>query len=127
MPTRTRGPEVLADTSVAIALVVEDHESHRATLEAVGQRKVGLAGHAVFQTFSVLTRLPPPARRSASVVARLMKANFPENRYLSPEGAAALLARLVEAGLAGGSVYNALVRAVAVYRALGVSLEILAE
>jgi len=132
---------VLVDTSVAVAIVVEDHEHHAATLRAVGRRGVGLAGHAAFETFSVLTRLPPPARRSPDAVVQLMRANFPRNRYLAASAAEALLPRLASLGIAGGSVYDALVgaaaaesglvlltrdrRALPVYRALGVDVEMI--
>jgi predicted nucleic acid-binding protein len=141
MPTRGKSVDVLADTSVAVALIVEDHEHHASTLRAVGPRSVGLAGHAAFETFSVLTRLPPPARRSPEAVVRLMRANFPENRYLAASAAEALLPRLASLGIAGGSVYDALVgtaavesgltlltrdrRALRVYRALDVNVEMI--
>ncbi len=65
MPTATDAegnPVALLDTSTAIALVVEDHEAHWATLDAVRGRQLGLAGHAWFETYSVLTRLPPGLR-----------------------------------------------------------------
>ncbi len=133
---------MLADTSVAVAIVVEDHEHHAATLRAVGRRGVGLAGHAAFETFSVLTRLPPPARRSPDAVVRLMRANFPRNRYLAASATEALLPRLASLGIGGGSVYDAHVgaaaaesglvlltrdrRALPVYRALGVDVEMIA-
>jgi predicted nucleic acid-binding protein len=83
MPTRGRARPVLVDTSVAVALVVADHEHHEATFEAVRDRRLGLAGHAAFETFSVLTRLPAPARRTPAAVARILRRNFPESRYLS--------------------------------------------
>ena len=41
-------PVVFLDTSAAIALVVEDHNVHQATLDAVQGRTLGLAGHAWF-------------------------------------------------------------------------------
>lgn len=141
MPTRSRPPDLLVDTSVVVALVVADHEHHAATLEAVGARRLGLAGHAAFETFSVLTRLPPPARRTPETVAEVITANFPENRYLSERATGQLFARLAAAGIAGGSVYDALVgataaqhgivlatrdrRALETYRALDVEVEIL--
>ena len=141
MPTRSRAPDVLVDTSVAVAMVVADHEHHVPTLEAIGGRRTGLAGHAAFETFSVLTRLPPPARRTPDVVARLMAENFPQNCYLSVEATHELLSRLVDVGVAGGSVYDALVgaaaaehgvvlatrdrRALEIYRALDVDVEFL--
>lgn len=141
MPTRSRAPDVLVDTSAAVALVVADHEHHRATEKALRGRQLGLAGHAAFETFSVLTRLPPPARRPGSVVAELLAANFPGSRHLSADGAASLLGRLTTLGIAGGSVYDALVgaaaaehgiplatrdrRALDTYRALDVQAELL--
>lgn len=134
-------PGLLVDTSVAIAFVVSDHEHHDATFEALSGRRLGLAGHAAFESFSVLSRLPPPARRTPATIARLLTANFPESKFLSSSGAAALLARLESLGIAGGSVYDALVgaaaaehqgvlvtrdrRALPVYRALDVEVEIL--
>ncbi len=143
MSTRNRsGPELLVDTSVAVALSVGDHEHHEATFEAVGGRRLGLAGHAAFEAFSVLTRLPPPARRTPATVARLLAATFPHSRFLSAESATSLLAQLASNGIAGGSVYDALVgaaaaehgvslatrdrRALDTYRTLNVSAELLA-
>ena len=106
--------EVLVDTSVAVAVSVADHEHHEATSEAVAGRRLGLAGHAAFETFSVLTRLPPPARRTPATVARLLSASFPSTRFLSSRGATSLLARLEGLGIAGGSIYDGLVAAAAI-------------
>lgn len=142
MPARgDRGPDLLVDTSVAVALVVGDHRHHEATFEAVGDRRLGLAGHAAFETFSVLTRLPPPARRTPVAVARALAVGFPATRFLSATAAEGLVARLAPEGIAGGSVYDALVgaaacehglplatrdrRALDTYRRLGVGLEML--
>lgn len=143
MATSNRAPDALVDTSVAVALVVGDHQQHEATTQALGDRVLGLAGHAVFETFSVLTRLAPPARRSPPTVVALIAANFPESRFLSAERAGVLLAQLVVSGVAGGSVYDALVgsaaveheivlvtrdrRALGTYRALGVDVELLVD
>lgn len=132
---------MLVDTSVAVAMLVRDHEHHEATFAALADRRLGLAGHAAFETFSVLTRLPPPARRTPAAVARLLTANFPGTRFLSAESAGALLAQLAAQGIAGGSVYDALVgatasehrltlatrdrRALDTYRTLNVTVEVL--
>jgi predicted nucleic acid-binding protein len=59
----------------------------------------------------VLTRLPAPASRTPATVARLLAAEFPHSRLLGAEAAAALLAELHTAGIAGGAVYDALVGA----------------
>jgi predicted nucleic acid-binding protein len=104
---------VLVDTSVAVALAVADHEHHAVTSDAVAERRLGLAGHAAFETFSVLTRLPPPARRTPATVARLLEASFPHTRFLSTDATTALLSRLAAGDIAGGAVYDALVGAVA--------------
>ena len=141
MPTRGSRPDLLVDTSVAVALVVEDHAHHAATFGALNGRRLGLAGHAAFETFSVLTRLPSPARRAPAVAAQIVAANFPASRHLSAKGAETLLRRLVDLEVSGGSVYDALVgatafehgmtlgtrdrRALDTYRALGVDVEIL--
>jgi predicted nucleic acid-binding protein len=114
MATNGDGPELLLDTSIAVALCVTGHEGRNASRLAVQGRRVGLAGHAAFETFSVLTRLPAPARRTSAAVGRLLAGNFAHTRFLSDDRAAALLARLPGIGVSGGSVYDALVGATAV-------------
>ncbi len=141
MPASASRPELLVDTSVAVALSVVDHDHHEATSAALSSHRLGLSGHAAFETFSVLTRLPPPARRTPATVIRLLETSFPCSRYLGAEAARSLLAQLETAGIGGGSVYDALVgaaaaehgiplasrdlRALDTYRALGVVVELL--
>lgn len=102
---------------------------------------MGLAGHAAFETFSVLTRLPPPDRLTPQAARRLIEVDFPDTRFLSSQGSADLVARLAASGVSGGAVYDALVaaaaaehglklvsrdaRAAGTYRAIGVDLELL--
>src|SRR2546421_12796324 len=115
MPTSGEaGPELLVDTSVAVALSVADHEGMAESRKAVASRRLGLGGHAAFETYSVLTRLPAPARRTPAAISRLLAANFPHTLFLTPASAADLLVRLHELGISGGAVYDALVGAVAV-------------
>jgi toxin FitB len=141
MPTSGEKPQLLIDTSVAVALVAAGHEHHRGTRMAVADRSCGLAGHAAFETFSVLTRLPPPNRRTPAAVAELLAHNFPGSLFLSAQGAGRLHARLASLGIAGGAVYDALVaataaehgitlatrdrRAAATYRALDIDFELI--
>ena len=119
MPT-SADPELLVDTSVAVALCVADHEGRTASRRAVEGRRLGLAGHAVWETFSVLTRLPPPARLSSAAASRMLAANFPSTRFLGQAESAALLDRLEVLGISGDSIYDALVGSAAV--AAGVPL-----
>jgi predicted nucleic acid-binding protein len=106
-------PELLVDTSVAVALSIADHEGRASCRAVVEGRRIGLAGHAAFETYSVLTRLPAPGRRTADAVGRLMARNFPYTRFLPPQAHGELLAGLAGAGVSGGSAYDALVGATA--------------
>ena len=135
--------DLLLDTSVAVALVVADHPAHRDVATAAGKRRLGLAGHAAFETYSVLTRLPPPARRSPAVVREVLARSFPASRFLAADAAAGLVDTFAELGVAGGAVYDALVgaaalhhdlplltrdaRAVETYRAIGVRFDLLGD
>lgn len=103
------GETVLVDTSVAVALVLSDHEAHPSTVAAVDGLRLGLAGHAWFETYSVLTRLPPGARRSPSVVSGILQADFPATVFLADGQAASLRREIASLGIAGGAVYDALV------------------
>jgi predicted nucleic acid-binding protein len=144
MPTDTGAEAKVAwlDTSTAIALIVEDHEAHAATVEALRGRRLGLAGHAWFETYSVLTRLPAGLRRSPRDVIRLLDHDFPASGFLGEADSVALSRELAQLGISGGSVYDALVgaaarqhrrplvsgdiRARSVYEALGVEPETIA-
>ncbi len=104
---------MLVDTSVAVALTVVDHEQHEAVSRALRGRSLGLAGHAAFETLSVLSRLPPPARRSPATITRLLAESFPGTRHLGAPAADALLGDLGRLGIAGGAIYDGLVGACA--------------
>ena len=122
MPTNAkRSRPVLVDTSVAVALIVSDHVSHDIVTASLRGERLGLAGHAFFETYSVLTRLPPPSRRSPADVSDLLEHNFPESRYLDTEQIAELARRLGGLGISGGSVYDALVGAAAAYHGLSLA------
>lgn len=119
--TRSGSPApLLLDSSAAIALVLEDHESHAAVLQAVAGRRLGLAGHAWFETYSVLTRLPSGQRRSPADVARILAVDFPASVFLEASTAAGLGPEIARLELAGGAVFDALVGAAA--RAHGLRL-----
>ena len=133
--------EILVDTSAAVPLVVADPDHHASVTRAPGRRRLGLAGHAAFETFSVLTRLPSPARREPGVVEQILRTGFPATRFLGADDARTLLGKLALLGVAGGAVYDALVgqvavahrlplvtrdaRAVDVYRALDVEIQLI--
>jgi len=96
------------DTSVALAALDPNHEAHGACRRAVVELRPALAGHAAFESYSVLTRLPPPLRLSGRQADEVLAAMFPEPCWLSPADLGGLRGRLAELGIVGGSVYDAL-------------------
>jgi predicted nucleic acid-binding protein len=116
-PTRGGGPaagvDALLDTSAAVALLVADHEAHARTVDATRGLRLGLSGHAWFETYSVLTRLPAGLRRSPADVQRLLDHDFPGSWFLDAAATAALPEELARLRIAWGAVYDALVGAAA--------------
>jgi len=112
MPTKSKSIW-LVDTSAAVALVMQSHDAHERTFAALADRRLGLAGHAAFETLSVLTRMPTANRLGSGAALRVVRENFPESRFLSPSGADSLLTELTQGRISGGAIYDALVGAVA--------------
>lgn len=105
----TSGDVLLLDTSAALALVSPDHVAHQAVRARVRGYRLGLAGHARVETYSVLTRLPPPRRLSPAIARQLIDTNFPVRVTLPISEQEQLLEAFERAGIAGGAVYDALV------------------
>jgi len=97
------------DTSVAVAALDPTHEAHGACRNALLERRPALAGHATFETYSVLTRLPLPLRLTAEQAATVLTGAFPAMCWLDVDSTDALRRRLGRLGIVGGSVYDALV------------------
>jgi hypothetical protein len=81
---------------------------------------VALLGHARFETFSVLTRLPPPHRISPSVAIDLIDRRFGLPWWPSEADQHELWDQLGVGAIRGGGVYDALVAGAA--RAAGLEL-----
>lgn len=102
-----------------------------------------IPAHARLETYSVLTRMPPPHRLAPLVVMELLERWFPADRTLVPslELTQGLVRRCAESGIEGGAVYDALVgltgaeayhtlltrdlRAARTYRRLGIDVEVM--
>ena len=97
------------DTSVAVPLLVTAHSDHAAVSQWWAGRSVALAGHALAETYSVLTRLPGDVRLSGFDAARLLASRFAPPFLLSAKTARRLPDLLAGLGIAGGAVYDALV------------------
>lgn len=102
------------DTSVAIPLLVQNHAAHQAVTKWWDGREVALSGHAVAETYSVLTRLPGNSRLIAVDAARLLGERFARPLLLGARTMSRLPEVLSRYGIAGGAVYDALVALAAV-------------
>jgi predicted nucleic acid-binding protein len=100
---------VAVDTSVAIPLLVRSHRNHAAVVRWWDGQQVALSGHALAETYSVLTRLPGDARLAPADAARLLTDRFAPPLLLSGARARKLPDTLSRLGIAGGAVYDALV------------------
>lgn len=137
----TNTEHVLVDTSAALALSQPQNPFHQAARTRLSACRRGMAGHAAIELLSVLTRLPAPQRLRPAAALRLEVANFPDSRFVSATATGDLLREFIEAGLAGGALYDGLVGAAArqhkltlitcdkraepTYRTLGVTYELL--
>ncbi len=132
---------IAVDSSVLVAAYATWHESHSQAADAV-RRGPALIAHAALEAYSVLTRLPERVRAPAELVRQYLEANFGAVWVgLSGEQQRTLLLRLPALGIAGGSVYDALIaataavheakllsldaRAAVVYERLGTAYELL--
>jgi predicted nucleic acid-binding protein len=130
------------DTSVVVAAFASWHEHHAVARKAMagGPR---LIAHAAVESYSVLTRLPPPHRAQPSIVHTFLTERFSEPLLtLSETGYQELLATVAANQILGGPTYDALIaftaaehdatlisldrRAIATYEAIGTAVEQLA-
>ena len=105
------------DTSCLVALLAEWHPFHRASVAAYearlkqGERLV-LAGHAVLECFSVLTRLPAPMSAAPQIVEQALSSYLSTGTELAgmtPETCRQALRDLAGRGLGGGRIYDAII------------------
>lgn len=132
---------IAADTSVVVAAFASWHEGHESALRVL-ERRPRLPVHVVAETYSVLTRLPPPHRTSFEVAAQFIALRF-QNPFLhlSDDGLRSTLGTAATARIGGGAIYDALIaataaeagavlltrdrRAVGVYETLGTQYDLL--
>jgi predicted nucleic acid-binding protein len=102
-----------ADTSLVIAAFASWHENHDAARRAL-DAGLRLIEHCALETYSVLTRLPPPHRIAGEIVHEFLTARFPEPWLrLGGQAYRSFVLGLPDRGVAGGAAYDALVAATA--------------
>jgi predicted nucleic acid-binding protein len=102
-----------ADTSLVVAAFASWHENHAAARRALDSG-LHLIEHCALETYSVLTRLPPPHRTSGAIVREFLEARFPQPFLrLSARAYRDFVLGLPDHGVAGGAAYDALVAATA--------------
>ncbi len=131
---------IVADTSVLVAAFASWHESHAAAHEAL--RGARLVAHSVVETYSVLTRLPPPHRVVPGLAADFLRRAATDAPLTLPAEEVTELPHLLSSrGISGGAAYDALIavtaqrhgaelfsldaRAAATYRAVGAAHRLL--
>jgi toxin FitB len=101
--------DIAVDTSVAVPYLLGSHVAHHVARQHLAGRQPALTGHSLAETYSVLTRLPGDARLAPSDAVKLIDANFDAPAVLAPDVAASVPRLLAPLGVAGGSVYDAIV------------------
>jgi predicted nucleic acid-binding protein len=102
-----------ADTSLVVAAFASWHESHDSARRALDSG-LRLIEHCALETYSVLTRLPPPHRTSGVVVREFLKLRFTRPFLrLSAQAYKDFIFGLPDHGVTGGAAYDALVAATA--------------
>lgn len=111
---------IAPDTSVLVAGFATWHEAHQSAARALN-RGVHLVAHAAVETYSVLTRLPPPHRVAPAVVHAFL-ADVASADYLTLDARPhrELISYLAVHKITGGATYDALVGSTA--KAAGATL-----
>jgi hypothetical protein len=89
--------------------MLASHDAHATSMSARRGWRLGLAGPAGFETYSVLTRMPAGSRLPPDEAHALLAHDFPATRFLDATALADLSGRLARLGISGGAVYDALV------------------
>lgn len=111
---------IAPDTSVLVAGFATWHEAHQSAAQALN-RGVHLVAHTAVETYSVLTRLPPPHRVAPAVVhAYLAGVTSADYLTLDARPHRELMDYVAAHNVTGGATYDALVGSTA--KAAGATL-----
>jgi len=104
---------IAVDTSVVVPGLSAWHERHD-SCRLVLDEQPRIVGHALVESFSVLTRLPVPYRMPSQLASELLISNFGQPALvMTAEDTARFVASLPQWRVVGGAVYDALIGATA--------------
>jgi len=103
---------IAVDTSVVVAGLSPWHERHE-TCRTVLDERPDIVGHALIESFSVLTRLPAPYRVPPALASELLTVNFAAPLMMTSNQLALFVETLPQWRVIGGAVYDALIAATA--------------
>ena len=96
-----------ADTSLVVAAFASWHEHHEVARNAL-DAGIELIEHCALETYSVLTRLPPPHRCPGDVVSHFLSRRFPRLFLrLDSKAYKKFVLELPGNGIFGGAAYDA--------------------
>lgn len=99
-----------ADTSVLVAAFATWHRGHASAVAALRAGDISPVEHALLETYSVLTRLPPPHRIAPAVAAEWIRERLgTEAIRPRPSAVASLPSIAASLDISGGAVYDALI------------------
>jgi predicted nucleic acid-binding protein len=110
---------IAADASVLVPALLADHEFHDACFESAGLIDAAI-GHALVETYAVLTRLPQPCTVPAVQASEALRTYGAQVLVLPGDRLTDTIDRFVIARVSGGSSYDALIAATAAHHGVNV-------
>jgi predicted nucleic acid-binding protein len=109
--------KVLFDTNILVAALSEAHDMYHLCKPWLDQVEIDrtiegfFATHSLAETYSILTRMPPPYRVSPANVDRLLSENLTQFTRISltEEDYATVIKKVVRLNISGGGIYDALI------------------
>jgi predicted nucleic acid-binding protein len=100
---------IAVDTSVVVAAFASWHTMHGQAAEVLAAHPA-VPGQVLAESYSVLTRLPPPHRAPPSLVTEFLAERFPQPPLVLPaDRLREIVLGLSTRGVLGGAVYDALI------------------
>jgi len=109
--------KILFDTSVLVAAIVEPHPLHAPAFSWLKRARAKefdmlIAGHTLAELYAVLTTLPISPRITPGIAGHLIHSDveaLAKMVSLSPSEYSSVVKRMVDLGLSGGVIYDAII------------------